>query len=32
MGLVDVFSDKTLSLSEILKIKVDGQEILIDEF
>lgn len=32
MGLVDVFSDKTLSLSEILKIKVDGQEIVIDEF
>ena len=32
MGLVDVFSDKTMSLSEILKIKVDGQEIVIDEF
>lgn len=30
MGLVDVFSNKTLSLSEILTIKVDGQEVVID--
>lgn len=30
MGLVDVFSNKTLSLSEILTIKFDGQEVAID--
>lgn len=32
MGLVDAFSGKTVKLSSILTIKVDGQEILIDEF
>lgn len=30
MGINDVFSNKTFSLSEILTIKVDGQEVVID--
>ena len=30
MGVLDVFSNKSLKLSEVLKIKVDGQEIMID--
>jgi hypothetical protein len=32
MGIADVFSDKTLPLKQILKIKVDNQEIVIDDF
>jgi len=32
MGLVDVLAGNNLSLSDTLKIKVDGKELVIDEF
>ena len=32
MGLADVLTGNNLRLSEILTIKVDGQELIIDEF